>query len=95
MRGFPLSELIRTKTLEALEDEYDARVGELAYQEYLDDVAKGYQPLTIEEMAEELGIDGVASSIVRYIYKNVDGSANPREKGKGLTANRAGQWLTA
>ena len=47
----------RTKTLEALEDEYDARVGELAYQEYLDDVAKGYQPLTIEEMAEELGID--------------------------------------
>ncbi|HFI0273871.1 TPA: type II toxin-antitoxin system RelB family antitoxin [Streptococcus suis] len=55
--GISLSELIRTKTLEALEDEYDARVGELAYQEYLDDVAKGYQPLTIEEMAEELGID--------------------------------------
>ncbi|NQL65818.1 antitoxin [Streptococcus suis] len=32
--GISLSELIRTKTLEALEDEYDARVGELAYQEY-------------------------------------------------------------
>ncbi|HFU4449549.1 TPA: type II toxin-antitoxin system RelB family antitoxin [Streptococcus suis] len=55
--GISLSELIRTKTLEALEDEYDARVGELAYQEYLDDVAKGYQPFTIEEMAEELGIE--------------------------------------
>lgn len=35
---------------------------------------------------------GVASLIVRYLYKNIDGSANPREKGKGLTANRAGQW---
>lgn len=55
--GISLSELIRTKTLEALEDRYDAHVGELAYQEYLDDVAKGYQLLTIEEMAEELGID--------------------------------------
>lgn len=55
--GVSLSELIRTKTLEALEDEYDARVGELAYQEYLDDVSKGYKPLTLEEMAEELGIE--------------------------------------
>lgn len=35
---------------------------------------------------------GVASLIVRYLYKNIDGSANPQEKGKGLTANRAGQW---
>ncbi|HFU4449550.1 TPA: type II toxin-antitoxin system RelE/ParE family toxin [Streptococcus suis] len=35
---------------------------------------------------------GVASLIVRYLYKNIDGSANPREKGKGLTANCAGQW---
>lgn len=34
---------------------------------------------------------GVASLIVRYLYKNIDGSADPREKGKGLTANRAGQ----
>uniref|UniRef100_UPI003F6908C9 type II toxin-antitoxin system RelB family antitoxin n=1 Tax=Streptococcus pluranimalium TaxID=82348 RepID=UPI003F6908C9 len=55
--GVSLSELIRTKTLEALEDEYDARVGELAYQEYLDDAANGYQPMTLKKMAEELGID--------------------------------------
>ncbi|WP_438477345.1 type II toxin-antitoxin system RelE family toxin [Streptococcus pluranimalium] len=34
----------------------------------------------------------VASLIVRYLYKNIDGSDNPRDKGKGLTANRAGQW---
>ena len=55
--GVSLSELIRTKTLEALEDEYDARVGELAYQEYLDDLEKGIKPITLDEMAKELGID--------------------------------------
>ena len=35
--GVSLSELIRTKTLEAIEDEYDARVAGLAeYEEYLE-----------------------------------------------------------
>ena len=38
--GGSLSELIRTKILEALEDEYDARVADSAYQEYLDDLEK-------------------------------------------------------
>ena len=32
--GVSLSELIRTKTLEAIEDEYDARVAYLALAEY-------------------------------------------------------------
>ena len=32
--GVSLSELIRTKTLEAIEDEYDARVADLALAEY-------------------------------------------------------------
>lgn len=30
--------------------------------------------------------------ILKYLYKHVDGVENPREKGKGLTANRVGQW---
>ena len=55
--GVSLSELIRTKTLEALKDEYDTRVGELAYQEYLQDLENGLQPMTLEEMAKELEID--------------------------------------
>lgn len=55
--GVSLSELIRTKTLEALEDEYDARVGELAYQEYLEDLDKGLKPLTWEEMMIDLGLE--------------------------------------
>lgn len=55
--GVSLSELIRTKTLKALEDEYDARVGDIAYQEYLEDLDKGLKPITLEEMAEELGIE--------------------------------------
>ncbi|WP_302976945.1 type II toxin-antitoxin system RelB family antitoxin [uncultured Streptococcus sp.] len=32
--GVSLSELIRTKTLEAIEDEYDARVADLSLAEY-------------------------------------------------------------
>ena len=32
--GVSLSELIRTKTIEAIEDEYDARVADLALAEY-------------------------------------------------------------
>lgn len=32
--GISLSELIRTKTLEAIEEEYDARVADLALAEY-------------------------------------------------------------
>ena len=55
--GISLSELIRTKTLQALEDEYDARVGEMAYQEYLDDLKNGIEPISLEDMAKELGID--------------------------------------
>jgi len=34
----------------------------------------------------------VSRLIVKYLYKHVDGLSNPREKGKGLTANRSGQW---
>ena len=33
----------------------------------------------------------VSRIIVKYLYKHVDGLSNPREKGKGLTANRSGQ----
>ncbi len=54
--GVSLSELIRTKTLEALEDEYDARV-DLAWAEYQEDLANGIEPITLEQMAEELGIE--------------------------------------
>ena len=39
--GVSLSELIRTKTLEAIEDEYDARVADLALAEYEDYLENG------------------------------------------------------
>ncbi|HFU4137104.1 TPA: type II toxin-antitoxin system RelB family antitoxin [Streptococcus suis] len=55
--GVSLSELIRTKTLEALEDEYDARVADIALAEYQADLANGIEPITLEQMAEELGIE--------------------------------------
>ncbi|HFI0415582.1 TPA: type II toxin-antitoxin system RelB family antitoxin [Streptococcus suis] len=54
--GVSLSELIRTKTLAALEDEYDARVADIALAEYQEDLANGIEPISWEEMLEELGL---------------------------------------
>ena len=33
-----------------------------------------------------------ANTITSWLKKNLDGCENPRAKGKGLTANRSGQW---
>ncbi len=33
-----------------------------------------------------------AALLTRWLYQNIDGTDNPREHGKALSANRAGQW---
>ena len=33
-----------------------------------------------------------AMMIVAWVRKNLEGCENPRQHGKGLTANRGGQW---
>lgn len=33
-----------------------------------------------------------ATLIVRWLYQHIDGIDDPRKFGKGLTANRSGQW---
>lgn len=33
-----------------------------------------------------------ASLIVGWLRKNIEGCTNPRQHGKGLTANHSGQW---
>ncbi|EOA3760192.1 type II toxin-antitoxin system RelE/ParE family toxin [Enterococcus faecalis] len=33
-----------------------------------------------------------ATLLTRWLYRNIDGTANPREHGKALSANRTGQW---
>lgn len=33
-----------------------------------------------------------AAMILGWIRKNLEGCENPRQHGKGLTANRSGQW---
>gem|GEM_PF-218292 len=88
--GVSLSELIRTKTLEALEDEYDARVADLAYQEYLDDLEKGVEPITWEEMMLEtpdklellslidILVDGRYDRTKRNLMLQFRGSSNQR-----------------
>ena len=55
--GKNLSELIRQKTLEALEDEYDAKVAKESlaeYQMYLED---GGRVLSWEDSMEKLGLN--------------------------------------
>ena len=34
----------------------------------------------------------VAAMILGWVRKNLDGCEDPRQHGKGLTANRSGQW---
>ena len=48
--GVSLSELIRTKTLEAIEDEYDARVADLALAEYEDYLENGGEVLSWDDL---------------------------------------------
>ena len=48
--GVSLSELIRTKTLEAIEDEYDARVADLALAEYEDFLEFGGEVLNWDDL---------------------------------------------
>ena len=48
--GVSLSELIRTKTLDAIEDEYDARVADLALEEYEDYLENGGEVLNWNDL---------------------------------------------
>ena len=48
--GISLSELIRTKTLEAIEDEYDARVADLALAEYEEYLENGGEVLNWDDL---------------------------------------------
>jgi len=55
--GVSLSELIRRKALETLEDEYDAKVADRAMAEYEDYLANGGKVLSWEDLKDDLGID--------------------------------------
>lgn len=35
---------------------------------------------------------GIRRVIVAWLLKNIDGCVNPRDHGKGLTANKSGKW---
>ena len=48
--GVSLSELIRTKTLDAIEDEYDARVADQALAEYEDYLENGGEVLNWDDL---------------------------------------------
>ena len=52
-KGVSISDLLRTYTFEQLEDEYDARIGEEAYQDYLIDE----EAISHEKMMKKHGLN--------------------------------------
>jgi len=54
--GKTLSELVRSKVITALEDEYDTKVADLAIAEHEDFIAKGGKPTSYQDFMRELGI---------------------------------------
>lgn len=50
--GISLSELLKKRTLESLEDMYDAKVADAAYEEYLENP----KTKSIKEVAKEYGL---------------------------------------
>lgn len=54
--GLTLSELIRSKTLEALEDEYDARIADQSLLEYENYLNNGGKEQNITELWSELNL---------------------------------------
>lgn len=52
LKGKSLSDLLKTTTLESLEDEYDARVADYAYGEYL----KNPESRPLSETISEYGL---------------------------------------
>lgn len=54
--GISLSELIREKTLRALEDEYDARVADMALEDYENYLENGGQVLSWNALMAEVDL---------------------------------------
>lgn len=53
LHSMSLAEAFKSALFEKIEDEYDAKVAEEAYQEYVD---SGYQSRPFEELEKELGL---------------------------------------
>lgn len=53
VEGKSLSDLLRTATLESLEDSYDAHVGDIAYEEYL----KNKKSAPLAELLKQYEVD--------------------------------------
>jgi len=55
--GVSLSELIRTQTLSALEDKYDARIADEALEEYEQYLAADHPRLSWDSLMTDVGLD--------------------------------------
>ena len=82
INNMSVSELVRQAVLERIEDEYDLKAYHTAMAAFREDPV----PYSLDEAEKELGL------IISWIRKNLEGCSDPRIHGKGLTANRSGEW---
>ena len=89
LHAMSVGEAFKQALFEKIEDEYDVAVADEAYQDYLK-----YTVETTERFEKEFKrLDRYTQRMLKsWIEKNLVGCENPRAKGKGLTANRSGQW---
>ena len=85
LKNMTVSEMIRQTVLERIEDEFDLT----AYNNKMKYEVE-YTPRAVKELKK---LDKyTAALIIGWIEKNLVGCEDPRLHGKGLTANRSGQW---
>ena len=102
LHSVSLGEAFKNALFEKIEDEYDITVAAEAYQEYVSTGKKSrpFSELKKDRVETTARFDKEFKKLDKYtqrmiaawIDKNLEGSENPRVHGKGLTANRSGQW---
>ena len=98
--GVTLSELIKSKVFDSLEDEYDAKIADLRLSEYESYLKNGGEVLKWEELYKIIPtphfvkdfskLDEFVKKRIKIYLENV--AEDPRSKGKMLKANRKGHW---
>ena len=94
LHAVSLGDAFKRALFERIEDEYDIAVADEAYNEYINSGKMSYSIETTARFNKEFKkLDKYTQRMIKgWIEKNLVGEENPRRHGKGLTANRSGQW---
>ena len=95
IHSLSLGEAFKRALFERIEDEYDIALADEAYCRTLERVrSMNYSVETTTRFDKEFKkLDSYTKRMIKaWIEKNLIGCTDPRQHGKGLTANRSGQW---